>query len=226
MVNYQLGKIYKIVCRITGEVYIGSTCEPTLSRRLVSHRSACKHFYEKNRGSRFASFQIILRGDYYIDLLENFPCNSSDELRKKEREYYDKIECINVCRPFLYVEELQAERKIYDEIHKDIIREQHIQYIDEHRERVNECKRLNYHKNKKIPTEEEIVAKELMKKEMAEHMRNKRKEKLEMKRLKNLENPNFEEEEKARLRNLHTINNRNYRIRKAEKMKQMTNLQV
>ena len=30
MVNYQLGKIYKIVG--SGLVYIGSTCEPTLAR--------------------------------------------------------------------------------------------------------------------------------------------------------------------------------------------------
>ena len=35
MVNYQLGKIYKIVA---GDLmYIGSTCEPTLSRRLTNH---------------------------------------------------------------------------------------------------------------------------------------------------------------------------------------------
>jgi hypothetical protein len=221
MVNYQLGKIYKIVCRITGEVYVGSTCEPTLARRLVSHRSAYKQFYEKNKGSCFASFQIILRGDYYIDLLENFPCNSSDELRKREREYYDKIECINVCRPYLYIEEMKAERQLYDEIHKDVIREQQKKYNEEHRERINKLKLLNYHKNKKIPTEEELEAKALMKKRMAEHMRNVRKEKLEAKRLKNLENPNYEEEEKARRRELHRINDRNYRIRKAEKMKQM-----
>ena len=72
MVNYQLGKIYKIVCQITGEVYVGSTCEKTLARRLVSHCSACKAYLILNRGSNFSSFQIIQRGDFYIELLENF----------------------------------------------------------------------------------------------------------------------------------------------------------
>ena len=37
MPDYKLGKIYKIECQITGEVYVGSTCEPTLARRLANH---------------------------------------------------------------------------------------------------------------------------------------------------------------------------------------------
>ena len=216
MVDYKLAKIYKIVCRITGEVYVGSTCEPTLARRLSAHRSACKAFYEKNKGSCCASFQIILRGDYYIDLLENFPCNNNDELRKKEREYYDLIECINKVRPYLFIEELKSERIIYDEVHKDIIREQQKQYIEEHRERVNECKRLNYHKNKKVKTEEEIEAKRLLQLEKAKHMRNLLKEKREALRR---ENPSYDEEKKIRQRELHKLNCRKYRARDAEQKK-------
>ena len=207
MVDYKLAKIYKIVCRITGEVYVGSTCEPTLARRLVAHRSACKAFYEKNKGCCVASFQIILRGDYYIDLLENFPCNNNDELRKKEREYYDVIECINKVRPYLFIEELKAERIIYDEIHKDVIREQQKQYIEEHRERINECKRLNNHKNKKVKTEEEIEAKRLLQLEKAKHMRTLLKEKREAIRR---ENPNYEIEIKERQKELHRIANKKY----------------
>ena len=37
MPNYQDGKIYKIVFNITDECYIGSTCEPTVARRLAGH---------------------------------------------------------------------------------------------------------------------------------------------------------------------------------------------
>ena len=37
MVNYQDGKIYKIVDNTNNNVYIGSTCEPTLARRLAKH---------------------------------------------------------------------------------------------------------------------------------------------------------------------------------------------
>ena len=37
MNNYNDGKIYEIVCNITGERYIGSTIQ-TLSQRLAAHR--------------------------------------------------------------------------------------------------------------------------------------------------------------------------------------------
>ena len=37
MVNYTLSKIYKIECNVTGLVYVGSTCEPTLAKRLTKH---------------------------------------------------------------------------------------------------------------------------------------------------------------------------------------------
>ena len=40
MVNYQLGKIYKIVDNTNGNIYIGSTCEPTLARRLAKQRES------------------------------------------------------------------------------------------------------------------------------------------------------------------------------------------
>jgi len=216
MVNYQLGKIYKIVCRITGEVYVGSTCEKTLARRLVAHRSACNRYIENQEGSKFSSFQIIQRGDYYIELLENYPCNNSDELRKKEREWYDKTDCINHYRPYLFKEEMRVERLIYDEINKERIREKQKQYVEEHKERINEYKRLNYHKNKKEPTEEEIEAKRLRQEIRIKNMR----DKLYEKRAKIRENPNYEEEKKQRQLELHRIANKKYNDKKKEAKKQ------
>ena len=100
MKNFQLGKIYKIVCHVTGKVYVGSTREPTLSKMIGAHRSVCKSYYETNKRSCCASFQIILRGEYYIDLDDNFLCNSNDELFKNEGEWYNNIECINKIRPY------------------------------------------------------------------------------------------------------------------------------
>ena len=49
MVNYQLGKIYKIVCNKTGLIYVGSTCEPTLARRLVKHKADYNQYLKENR---------------------------------------------------------------------------------------------------------------------------------------------------------------------------------
>jgi hypothetical protein len=92
--NYQNGKIYKIVCNVTDEVYIGSTCEPTVARRLAKHVGSYKA-HKKGKCGYITSFRIIERGDYTAYLVESFPCDSKDELTKREGEVIRqmKAEC-------------------------------------------------------------------------------------------------------------------------------------
>lgn len=99
MNKYQRGKIYKIVSDLTDDVYIGSTTEPTLARRLVKHKGNYKEYLEGQR--RFiTSFKILQTGNYDIVLLESYPCNSKDELHKKEREYIENTpNCVNKVIP-------------------------------------------------------------------------------------------------------------------------------
>ena len=100
MVNYQLGKIYKIVCNITDECYIGSTCQPSLSRRLTKHLSSYKR-YKSSKCNKCRSYSIIERGNYNIYLIEEYPCNLRDELTAREgeimREYKSNFNCVNHC---------------------------------------------------------------------------------------------------------------------------------
>ena len=60
--DYQLGKIYKIVCNITGSVYIGSTCENRLSRRLSHHVNNYRLFLS-GKTNYTSSFEIIKNGN-------------------------------------------------------------------------------------------------------------------------------------------------------------------
>ena len=157
--DYQRGKIYKIVCNITDKTYIGSTCEPTLARRLAKHVSCFRRWKKDNKHSYISSFQIIEEGDYYIDLLELFPCSSGDELRKKEREYYDKITCCNKFKPYISEEETKEVKKVYrinniDKIKEskkeyrinniDKIKEYRINNIDKIKESKKEYRKKNY----------------------------------------------------------------------------------
>ena len=75
MPNYQNGKIYKLVCSDTGNIYVGSTCK-TLNARLSNHKS--KTFNQCSSKS-FINPKIVL--------IESFSCNSKQELELKEREY-------------------------------------------------------------------------------------------------------------------------------------------
>ena len=90
MVNYQLGKIYKIFDLDTNECYIGSTCEPTLAQRLAKHVANHKA-YTKGTGGHCTSYSIIEKDDYDsydILLIENYPCNSRDELHVVNTSVY------------------------------------------------------------------------------------------------------------------------------------------
>jgi hypothetical protein len=96
MVNYQLGKIYKIVGN--GLTYYGSTCEPTLARRLAGHVAQYKH-YKKGIGVYMRSFDIIETGEYTIVLAEGFVCDTKDQLHARERYYIENNECTNKVIP-------------------------------------------------------------------------------------------------------------------------------
>ena len=89
MPDYNNGKIYRIVCDITGETYYGSTTYKYLSSRLAKHRSTttCK------------SKQIIERGNYSIVLVEEYPCENKEQLNKRERYYIENNECVNKYIP-------------------------------------------------------------------------------------------------------------------------------
>jgi hypothetical protein len=98
MVNYQNGKIYKIVCNETGKIYIGSTTKKTLAMRLAQHVCNYKSFL--SGGSNFTtSFDIIKNNNYDIILIELCPCNTKDELHQKERYFIENNECVNKVIP-------------------------------------------------------------------------------------------------------------------------------
>jgi len=115
----QHGKIYKIVCNITNEVYIGSTCS-TLEKRLNIHRRKNNHT---------VSTQILERGDYDIILVQEYPCETKQELLWCERHYFDIIECINIIPPIVSAEEAEIRMKESREDNK----EKHAAYMKQYR---------------------------------------------------------------------------------------------
>tara|TARA_R110000850_G_scaffold97767_1_gene203671 strand:- start:56 stop:667 length:612 start_codon:yes stop_codon:yes gene_type:complete len=93
--RYERGKIYAIRSHLTDEIYVGSTCEPALARRLAQHRSDHKRF-QRIGGSCPSSRFILQFGDAYIELLELFPCEFKDELTRREGEHIRNIgNCVN-----------------------------------------------------------------------------------------------------------------------------------
>ena len=125
MIDYQLGKIYKIECNVTGKVYIGSTCEPILARRLAGHVANYKR-YLNGTYHYVSSFDILQNEDYDIVLIESYPCNSKDELHARERHYTNNINCVNKVKAQGMYNELGEKeyKKQYHEKNKDVIHAQ------------------------------------------------------------------------------------------------------
>jgi len=103
--DYSKGKIYKIVCNITDEIYIGSTIS-ILNVRLAKHKCDC-----------CKSKQIIERGDYKILLIENYPCKTKQDLLWRERYYIEKLDCINEKKPIITSDERKENQKIISKKH-------------------------------------------------------------------------------------------------------------
>ena len=59
VVNYQLGKIYKIVDNTNGNIYIGSTCETTLARRLNKLFDGCLNFNFDNLANHTINISLV-----------------------------------------------------------------------------------------------------------------------------------------------------------------------
>ena len=94
MVNYQFGKLYKLVDNTNGNCYVGSTCEQYLSRRLACHVGEYRRYLTNKRKTKITSFDIIANGCYEIVLLENYPCNSIDELHERERHFIETLQSV------------------------------------------------------------------------------------------------------------------------------------
>lgn len=83
MPDYSEGKIYKITSQYTTDVYIGSTCQ-SLADRFSQHKTDCKN------DKKISSREIVKYEDCNMELIELYPCESKEELLKRERYWIEK----------------------------------------------------------------------------------------------------------------------------------------
>jgi hypothetical protein len=175
--DYQKGKIYKIVCNITNKIYIGSTCEPTLARRLSGHVQNFKK-WRNGKCTFITSFEIIEGGDYYIELLEICPCTINEELLARERFYIKSIDCINKIKNLNRTDEEKKEymkeySKEYNKLNNDKIKEQNKEYKELNKDKIKEQNReynkLNKDKIKEQKREYNKLNKDKIKEQKREY---------------------------------------------------------
>ena len=82
MNKYNDSKIYKIVDNVSGQIYIGSTCQKYLSKRLEGHVSSYR-MYLKGKHHYMTSYKILENDNYDIILIENVNCETIEQLRAR-----------------------------------------------------------------------------------------------------------------------------------------------
>ena len=129
------GKIYIIRNSINDLTYVGSTCQ-TLAQRMAEHRNGIN----KKGAQHYKLYQAMSelgKDAFYIELIEDYPCQTRGELLKKEgeqiREYQSKLNKIVSGRNWKeYYNENRQSRlehsKEYNEKNKTQIKERRHQH--------------------------------------------------------------------------------------------------
>ena len=97
--NYQNSKIYKITDNLSDMIYIGSTCK-TLEQRLKQHIANNKSYKAGKYPNFVTVFKILDNNDYKIELVENYPCATKQDLNIREGKIIkqfrnDKLNVVN-----------------------------------------------------------------------------------------------------------------------------------
>ena len=97
---YINGKVFKITDNAFTTCYIGSTCESLsqkMARRRKEHRNylrGCKYFI-----TSVNIFDEVGIDNCLIELIENCPCDTVEQLRKREGHYKQSTDCVNKQTP-------------------------------------------------------------------------------------------------------------------------------
>ena len=155
MPNYQLSKIYRIEPNNSdcdGDVYYGSSCEPYLSRRIDGHRSAYKRWLN-GKNSKVMVYELFEKygvENCSIVLVENFSCDSKEELHAREKFYIKNNKCVNKNIPLRRDKEYREDNidkiKQYSKNNADKIKKYKKEYYDKNADKVKETIK-QYHKD-------------------------------------------------------------------------------
>ncbi len=123
MTNYQNGKIYKIEDVGGNLCYIGSTTKLYLSHRMATHRGDYRQWLA-GKGNKITVMDIFEKygvENCKIVLIELYPCDSKDELHKREAHYITTTECVNKNIPGRTLAEYNQDNKERIQAHKSEI---------------------------------------------------------------------------------------------------------
>ena len=153
--DYKNGKVYSIRNTVDDDIYIGSTCEKYLSKRMVKHKSSAKADGRDRNMLLYQKMNELGIENVYIELIENYPCKSKDQLRAREQHYIREMATLNKRVEGRTLEEWQEDskgymkewKKQYSKERKDEIKEKVKKYREENPDKTKEKSKAYHEKN-------------------------------------------------------------------------------
>ena len=148
--DFRNGRIYRILNHIDDECYVGSTCQ-ALCKRMAVHREDSRR--DKNRHRPlYAKMNSYGVENFYIELLEEYPCEHVEQLHQREGYYIRKFGTLNKTIAGRtrqeYTEGNRESRREYYDANKEVFRERQREYNELHKEKILENKKEYYERNK------------------------------------------------------------------------------
>lgn len=141
--RFSKGKIYKLTKAGDENTYVGSTCLE-LSRRLSNHRADSLVTPHRRVYKQFPGMDGV-----DIVLIELYPCNTLEELRKRERYWADELKSsLNTFRAHVTEEEKKEKHKEYAVTHAEEISVYQSAWYQEHKVELNAKQKIWKQDNK------------------------------------------------------------------------------
>ena len=137
--DYKNGKIYCIRNNINDDIYVGSTTQP-LCKRMAYHRQDAKK-ENKMHQTFYSKVNEIGIENFYIELIEDYPCESVEQLRKREGEFIREMGTLNHVIAGRTGKEWLEQNK---EKVKEYFKEYHKEYDKANRDNILEYKKEYY----------------------------------------------------------------------------------
>jgi hypothetical protein len=142
----KIGKVYKIICTQSNDVYVGSTFN-TLRDRWRDHKNSFKDSLNKKNMecSIYPYFKQYGIENFKIILIKEYNVYDRKELLVYETLWVCKLKSINKLYPFSIK---TLKNKQYRKDNKEQILEKGKQHYQQNKERILEQHKQNYEKNK------------------------------------------------------------------------------
>ena len=126
--KYTNGKIYRIWNMMNDRFYVGSTIQP-LHKRMIGHRCGAGK-PQCSKVKLYTDMNTLGYEHFKIELIEYYPCNSRDELTRREGEI------IRELKPELNMQIAGRTSKEWFIENKDILKEKQREYVAQNKTQI------------------------------------------------------------------------------------------